>query len=304
MEELVNILQYLKNHPEVTWSGAGLTGLSVLYFLIKQVFMPFSRKERTPLVSNTCTNSGSGDQNIAQGEGAVGKQENVGQDVDGDNSIFSGTGNVTVHQGLSLKPRTMVLASVLAAGIIGAGVVGWHWLAPPLLPNNTISLTGNNDGEQNIAQGEGAIGKQVNNYGIPYEEYRKLSSQLDVTETALANFFKILEEQQVPHSDLDAKLREIASHYKKLLRNWESVQSTDPQVVKMKAEARQAIDTGNYTKAERLLIGIAQNQRTLHLKPFTKIEKMAPLERHSEKNTQNFTLKTQSTPVTPGNEAN
>jgi hypothetical protein len=48
MEELVEILRYLKEHPEVTWSGAGLTGLGVLYFLITKLFAPLFRKDPTP----------------------------------------------------------------------------------------------------------------------------------------------------------------------------------------------------------------------------------------------------------------
>ncbi|RWX48338.1 hypothetical protein VT99_11111, partial [Candidatus Electrothrix marina] len=76
MELFRNILQYLIDHPEVTWSGAGLTGLGVLYFLVTTLFAPRLRKESIPSVPNIFTNSGSGDQNIAQGEGAVGKQDN------------------------------------------------------------------------------------------------------------------------------------------------------------------------------------------------------------------------------------
>ncbi len=38
-----------------------------------------------------------GQQNIAQGDNAIGKQENVTQEVSGDSNIFSGTGNVTVN---------------------------------------------------------------------------------------------------------------------------------------------------------------------------------------------------------------
>ncbi len=44
MEQLVSILQYLKDHPEVTWSGTGLTALGVLYFLITKLLAPLFRK--------------------------------------------------------------------------------------------------------------------------------------------------------------------------------------------------------------------------------------------------------------------
>ncbi|WP_417913001.1 hypothetical protein [Candidatus Electronema sp. TJ] len=69
MEQLANILQYLKDHPEVTWSGTGLTALGVLYFLITKLFAPLFRK-------------GSG----------------VTQTVKGNNNIVVGTGDVKVER--------------------------------------------------------------------------------------------------------------------------------------------------------------------------------------------------------------
>jgi tetratricopeptide (TPR) repeat protein len=60
MDELVEILRYLKEHPEVTWSGAGLTVLAVLYFLITKLFAPLFRKDPVPPVGSTFTHSGSG----------------------------------------------------------------------------------------------------------------------------------------------------------------------------------------------------------------------------------------------------
>lgn len=107
--------------------------------------------------------------------------------------------------------------------------------------------------DQNIGQGDGAIGKQVNNYGISPEVFARYAGDLAVTDAALASFFKILEEQQVPRSDLDSKLREIAATHKELLARLETVQSEDPQVVKLKQEARQAIEAVDYAKAEALL---------------------------------------------------
>ncbi|WPD21424.1 MAG: tetratricopeptide repeat protein [Candidatus Electrothrix scaldis] len=85
---------WLRDHPEVTWSGAGLTALAVLSFLITKLFTFFSRKDTTPPVGDTFTNSGSGTQNIAQGTNPVGKQENIRQDVTGNRNISSGTGDV------------------------------------------------------------------------------------------------------------------------------------------------------------------------------------------------------------------
>ncbi len=103
-------------------------------------------------------------------------------------------------------------------------------------------------GEQNIAQGDHAIGKQVNNYGISPEVFAGYVSKLAVTESALASFFKILEEQQVAPGDLDSKLREIAAQHKELLARVGDNQA-----------AKQAIDAGDYAKAEELLEDIARH---------------------------------------------
>jgi hypothetical protein len=57
-----------------------------------------------------------GEQNVGQGKGAIGKQVN----------IFT----------QPLKPRTVVLASVLAATVLGASVAGYHLFAPPPVKNS------------------------------------------------------------------------------------------------------------------------------------------------------------------------
>ncbi|MCI5192151.1 MAG: tetratricopeptide repeat protein [Candidatus Electrothrix sp. AU1_5] len=97
MEYLADILQYFKDHPEVTWSGAGLTGLAVLYFPVAKLFGSLFRKDEGSSVSNTFTHSGSGNQNVAQGPNAIGMQEKVMQKIGGDGNICSGSGNVTVN---------------------------------------------------------------------------------------------------------------------------------------------------------------------------------------------------------------
>ncbi|MCP4542853.1 MAG: ATP-binding protein, partial [Chloroflexi bacterium] len=94
MEWLTEKLLWLWNNPEVTWSGAGITGLGVLYFLTSKLFVPRLRRESTSAVSNTFTNSGGGDQNVAQGDHPIGKQENRHQASKGDHNVFSQTGDV------------------------------------------------------------------------------------------------------------------------------------------------------------------------------------------------------------------
>ncbi|XCN72067.1 MAG: tetratricopeptide repeat protein [Candidatus Electrothrix aestuarii] len=93
---------WLRDHPEVTWSGAGLTALAVLSFLITKLFSFFSRKDTTPPVGNTFTHSGSGTQNVAQGNHPIAQQVNITteqvsspqQKAKGDHNVFSQTGDV------------------------------------------------------------------------------------------------------------------------------------------------------------------------------------------------------------------
>jgi len=110
-----------------------------------------------------------------------------------------------------------------------------------------------NGGEQNSAQGGNSIGKQVNNYNNVSPDVLADVRKLAVTDSALVSFFKILEDQQVPHGDLDSKLREIAFRHKELLQHFESVTSDDPQVQALKEQAGQAIENGDYDRADDLL---------------------------------------------------
>ncbi len=119
----------------------------------------------------------------------------------------------------------------------------------------------NKDGEQNIAQGDHAIGKQINIDGVPPEIFAKYVEELGVTDSALASFFKILEEQQVARGDLDSKLREIGFRYKELILRFESVQSDDPEVRRLKGQVKDAIEDGRFAEAEDLLAQARERDR-------------------------------------------
>jgi tetratricopeptide (TPR) repeat protein len=88
---------------------------------------------------------------------------------------------------------------------------------------------------------------------MPYEAYGESADKLVITKEALAGLFRILEEQQVPPDDLDAKLREISAVHKELLARLATVQSQNVQVVKLKQEAGQAVEEGRYAEAGKLL---------------------------------------------------
>jgi len=119
----------------------------------------------------------------------------------------------------------------------------------------------NKGGEQNIAQGPNAIGKQENHYGVPPEVFANYVEELGVTKSALTSFFKILEEQQVARGDLDAKLREIAMRHVELLQRFETVTSDDPEVQALKKEAGDAIKSGAYDQADMLLAQAKERDR-------------------------------------------
>ena len=110
----------------------------------------------------------------------------------------------------------------------------------------------NNGGEQNTGIGDHAIGKQVNNYdGAPPELLAKYAEELGETKQVIRSFLNTLLEHEVPRDQWDSKLREIAKEYKEL-----RARVGDDQA------AKQAIEAGDYAKAEALLEDVA-NQHSL-----------------------------------------
>jgi tetratricopeptide (TPR) repeat protein len=115
--------------------------------------------------------------------------------------------------------------------------------------DTTSPKTSINDSTINgpIHTGQGDINYQ----GIPPEQYKQLSKELGVTESALGNFFDIIKKKQVPISDLDNTLREIAKHYKELMAKVATLNSDDPEVTKLIEQAKQALEDGEFDKAEQ-----------------------------------------------------
>jgi tetratricopeptide (TPR) repeat protein len=86
------------------------------------------------------------------------------------------------------------------------------------------------------------------------DHYDRLSRDFGVTDAALETFFRILGERKVAVTDLDAKLREIATKHLALLKKAEPLPSDDPAARARKEEAIAAINVGNYSLAEKLLV--------------------------------------------------
>jgi len=129
---------------------------------------------------------------------------------------------------------------------------------------NGVAL-GDTENSQKVEQGgtaaantgSGNMTVYNNHYGISEEAFAKKAVDLGVTDAALANFFKILEQEKVAPADLDKKLREITGSYKKLLEG-----SDDPEVNTLLRQARESIEGKNaqgnsvtidFAKAEALL---------------------------------------------------
>jgi tetratricopeptide (TPR) repeat protein len=89
--------------------------------------------------------------------------------------------------------------------------------------------------------------------GISKAQYRRLAEELGVTHAALKSFFTILERAQVPPEDLDRTFRQIAASYKELQAKLQRVASDDPAIVALKSDAREALEAGEYARAEVLL---------------------------------------------------
>jgi len=137
---------------------------------------------------------------------------------------------------------------------------------------NSVFALGDTTNEfpQKVGQGGTAVANTSsgnvtvnNNYRISEEVFAKYAADLGVTDAALANFFKILKQNNVDRLDLDNKLREIAESYKKLSENAKLLEnSDDPKVKELLQQAREFIDgkdaQGNaipidFSKADALL---------------------------------------------------
>jgi tetratricopeptide (TPR) repeat protein len=86
------------------------------------------------------------------------------------------------------------------------------------------------------------------------DRIERLAGQLGVQRTAVQNFLEILGERSVEPDELDARLREIAQRHLQLLTDLRTFRSEDPEVVRLKEQAAQAIEDGDYDRAEALLV--------------------------------------------------
>jgi len=90
--------------------------------------------------------------------------------------------------------------------------------------------------------------------GIPPEEYQRLAEDFGVTKNAVKNFFKIIEQKDVPKEDWDFTLRQIATRHKELLSRLDQFNVTvDEEIQELRLKAEEAINEGDYDNADKYL---------------------------------------------------
>ena len=89
--------------------------------------------------------------------------------------------------------------------------------------------------------------------GMSEDRVQQLTEELGVTKAALKNFFIILDEHRVPPEDLDSTLRQIAKRHTALREQLQHFTSDDPRATDLKRQTAEALDAGDFAKAERLL---------------------------------------------------
>ena len=112
---------------------------------------------------------------------------------------------------------------------------------------------------------------------VPLDQYDAKADELGVTKTALRNFFKILEHENVGQDDLDAKLREIAARHKKLMERIAAIPDVDQRSNDLRDAAKAAIADGRYDDADAILHDAESQdlQATAELEDQLRTRKMA-----------------------------
>jgi tetratricopeptide (TPR) repeat protein len=80
-----------------------------------------------------------------------------------------------------------------------------------------------------------------------------LAQKLGFTSSAVTEFFRILGEQNVPEEKIPARLIEIATHFAQTRDELVALEPDDPQAAELANSAKQALDAGQLTEADKLL---------------------------------------------------
>jgi tetratricopeptide (TPR) repeat protein len=78
----------------------------------------------------------------------------------------------------------------------------------------------------------------------------ELSKKWGFTKAAVAEFFKILGEQNIPEEKIPARLVEIATHFTQTREELTTLEPADPRAAVLARRAKQALDAGRLTEAD------------------------------------------------------
>ena len=105
----------------------------------------------------------------------------------------------------------------------------------------------------------GAITTTINEVSpAALEKISNLAGKLGLAEAALERFFTDIKQEHIPVEDWRSKLIEFAGRHKELSDRLARYDGNDPIIAKSKANAKEAIDAGEYQAADRHLAGAEQ----------------------------------------------
>lgn len=155
------------------------------------------------------------------------------------------------------KPKNQTTLKFLGGGVAVVVVAAWtvfiyfHKPEPPApSPDSSTHISVSEMHGGNLSGRDQYI---TTIEGISEERFQSLSEELGVTRAALKSFFKILKEKQVPREDLDSTLHQIANRHKDIEAQLRHFASEDPEVATLKRQAGEALDVGEFDRAEELL---------------------------------------------------
>ena len=146
---------------------------------------------------------------------------------------------------------TVKAAYIMAAGAVIAAIITGIILLVTSQPAIQTTVSGQNN--TTVTQTGAGTVHITRIDGIDPKEHRAIAKQLGVTEAALNSFFKILKQRAVPPEDLDNTLRTIAERYQALDEKLKTFASDDPIIQALKKQAWQALEAGEFDRAEQLL---------------------------------------------------
>ena len=190
-------------------------------------------------------------------------------------SIFAGT----IWAWLNAEQNAGALSAVLAVLTLAGGAGGWLWQRKSKAPapdqtggigaggsmtNNTITINNGLTPEQIAAIFAGVRDLSQSSEAKAIAVADQFGT---ISREALTSFFTILRHEQVPPEQLTAKLTSVALQYREMVDRLTALeQAAGPDDRPILAEARAAIEKGDYDRAESLLVTLENAQATARAK--------------------------------------